>query len=505
MKQRFGWRSFYALSFIVLLVLANIPGPLFDDWEYLTTPNPLFTLQSLLPGAGAWYPFWRPFDALFGAVLAHAPQLFPFANHLVVVGCHIISAMLLEKIGRKLELSNRSVVFATTLFMFGAGSFATVLSPDGINQALSLMFGLLALYLYAYGSLRARKPLAFFLCILSVLAKESGIVWAVLLPVFESIQYVRFSDCARNAVSSTKEKGMRLLQGVAAGLTIGIAYLIVRLVLSPQAQIGMSDGRFALSLSPLSIAQNTGLLLGSALTSVDLIGLFMQPPSYVLFILTFVLSLVTLLLFVIPQTVIVLRDKRTRYLACVLIFMAICTTIPHAIMTRTWEMLAYPTFALVALYSGLLLDHVPSRSKKGGATCVLIALTCLLCGTLITNVHKFSMLVAYSQSEQALTQQMVDALKGQAPGDIKLYAVNADAYGYSIFLQTPIKATCFGQSLRPHNGWYPLDITVEHLSIEGYPRRQDLAQMQQYIATPEMLSAFDRVWLVYEKELIVLK
>ena len=61
-----------SLLFVCGYIAVHGLMPFHDDWTYATAPNPDFTWNQLLPNVS----FWRPFDVLWGALMAKVPHFF---------------------------------------------------------------------------------------------------------------------------------------------------------------------------------------------------------------------------------------------------------------------------------------------------------------------------------------------------------------------------------------------------------------------------------------------
>ena len=129
---------FYIGVFLILFSLTFSISPLSDDWYYVTAPNPDFQLADLLPTQT----FWRPFDVLFGAMMGKFPALFPYLNRAVIILGHVINAVLLDAILKRINIHRTWRCFSVCLFLFSSATWAVTVSPDAMNQAFSLLFGL---------------------------------------------------------------------------------------------------------------------------------------------------------------------------------------------------------------------------------------------------------------------------------------------------------------------------------------------------------------------------
>ena len=126
-------------------VISMFIRPTMDDWGYLCSPHiDVMFPKSLLPLAT----YWRPFDGLLGIINSEFHFLFPYLNHLLIGIAHTINAFLIYKISQQLEFPLRSQITATLFFMLCPGILGTVLDIDSVNQAYSLLFGLVTISYY---------------------------------------------------------------------------------------------------------------------------------------------------------------------------------------------------------------------------------------------------------------------------------------------------------------------------------------------------------------------
>lgn len=164
----------------IVLILSLFLFPNGDDWYYVTQPTLNGLVDTfLIPDAGKW----RPLDGLWGWFLYQFPFLYPYMNHIIVVVLHGLTVWILFKIisqiNPKYPLSSK--VFSLMFFLH-PNVFSTVFSIDSINQVGTVCFGLLGVY-FGIREKRGSWLIAFVFCWISVLFKESGFGFFLLIPL----------------------------------------------------------------------------------------------------------------------------------------------------------------------------------------------------------------------------------------------------------------------------------------------------------------------------------
>ncbi|MBO5353932.1 MAG: hypothetical protein J6A77_11615 [Lachnospiraceae bacterium] len=424
---------FYLSAYILIFALVCSVYPLYDDWGYLTAPNPDFSLSDLLPGRD----FWRPFDALFGGFMGLIPGLFPLLNHVVVVLGHILNAVLLELILKEFQVKPGWRKFTVCYFLFSSATWAVTISSDGLNQAYSVLFGLVAVYIHL-----KRGGYSYLLwCAIALFWKENGISWFYVIPVLEGVvtaktwknfigNFELIKQCVKKALLSTGAV---------------VLYFLARFALYGSMTLGSGTGRYKMSLFSLSALKNTIMQFGSAGSGVDSIALLSNDKSPVLAGITIVLSLV--FLGVLCSGLVSLFAKKQHIFP--LLGIAVCAlglAFPTIIIDRASEMNAYPVLCAVAVLFGFCLDRGQVSGKK-----MTVAGICIFLAFFISSAHKLVVTYDYSERTQQLTENIREYYG--TPSDTVLFVEIGAWEGYSVFHQTALRGTAYGASLRQYYSW----------------------------------------------------
>lgn len=438
-KSLIGKVLFYFGVFFALNCLVYPISPMFDDWYYLTSPNPDFQLNYLLPGDT----FWRPFDALFGGFMALCPGLFPVLNRAVVILAHVVNALLLDAIMQKLEMKQSWRRFAVCFFLFSSSTWAVTTSPDALNQAYSVLFGLAAIWLYfKKGGYSYLLP-----CLAALFWKESGVSWFFVIPVLDAAV-----KCGTlGAFLKNKDQIKRFALQVAGGLLMVMGYFAARFALLGSISLGGSSGTYKLSLFSFATIKNVVLLFASASTGVDSIALFGTERSLLLVGITLVLSVVFLGGWMFGAFR-MFREKNGLFTLFALIVCALGLAFPLAILGNAGEMHAYPVLCGMTLVFGFCLDR-SGFTVKG----LWVSVVCIFMAFTISSVHKLTTIYEYSNRTMLLTESIHEQYDD--PTGPALFVVVGNWEGYSVFTQHAVKGTCAGLSLRPYYDWADLKHT----------------------------------------------
>ena len=173
------WLIIVSMPFVLWAKLQILPT--FDDWTTLSLPNydPQWQ-QYFLPNGS----FWRPFDAAMGYLYSViGNDWYPFLNHLLIFAAHLGSTFMVYKLAGALCFNNMARAVATSFFWFSPCVLATVFACDSMNQTYSMLWGLIALWIYLQRTERWRHPLWMLCVLLAALSKENGLAWAVVPPI----------------------------------------------------------------------------------------------------------------------------------------------------------------------------------------------------------------------------------------------------------------------------------------------------------------------------------
>lgn len=431
---------FYISVFAVIYLLIGWVRPMSDDWNYLTSPNPQFSLADLLPEIA----FWRPFDALFGGIMGMIPWLFPWLNRLLVVLAHVINAWLVKRIMEMLGFGRQWSRFALCFFLFSSATWAVTVSPDALNQAYSLLFGLLAVYVHL------KKGGYYYLLFsaISLLWKESGVSFFFIIPLLD---VARRRVCLK-AFLKNKEQITKAAKQVLLSLLVVFLYFAVRFLLRGDVQLGTTSGTYKLSFLSVSTLKNFLLLLGSAATGIDSIALLGTDRSVFLVGITAVLSLLFWAGWLIAVISLFSQKKLLFPLVCGGLCV-ICLALPLSILGHAGEMHAYPVLCGMAVFFGCCFDTAELSLKKvwAGVLAIFLAFG-------ISSVHKLTAIYDYSANTARVEQEI--STQYEIKSGKVLFVVIDMQEGYSVFSQSGIFGTSYGDSMRPYFHWARLDNAV---------------------------------------------
>lgn len=437
---------FYIGVFLILFSAGFSISPLSDDWYYVTAPNPDFKLADLLPTQT----FWRPFDVLFGALMGKIPALFPYLNRAAVILGHVLSSVLLDVILRKINIHCTWRRFSVCLFLFSPATWAVTLSPDALNQAFSLLFGLVAIYVHlTKGGLYYLVP-----CFIALLWKESGISWFFAVPILDAFCTEKPWNDFRKDLSLIK----RCFKEIIASLSVVLIYFILRFSLYGSISLGHSEGTYKIGIFSFSAIKNLILLFSSACTGVDSIGLFGRHRSYGLVVITIILSLVFLCGWVISLCNLIVKKAPIFPLLCLALY-ALDLALPLIILGSAGEMHAYPILCAMTVIFAFVFDRSNLSFRK-----LSIPIAALFLAFTISSVHKLVAIYDYSDRTQALTQSIQSQYDN--PDETVLFIVLDNWEGYSVFEQSAIEGTSNGLSVRPQYQWANLTHCVHYVGDE---------------------------------------
>jgi len=432
-------KIYYVLAYLLIFALVFSVYPLYDDWGYLTAPNPNFTLADLSPGRD----FWRPFDALFGAFLGLVPGLFPLLNHVVVVLGHILNAVFLEKILKEFGIKPIWCKFTVCYYLFSSATWAVTVSPDGLNQAYSVLFGLIAIWFH----LKKGGYSYLLWCTIALFWKESGISWFYVIPILEAVVTAKTWKKFVGDFALIKRCVKQVMLSTAA---VGI-YFLARFALYGSVTLGRNAGRYKISLFSISALKNTITQFGSVGSGVDSIALLSNDKSPVLVIVTMALSVVFLVIVFSGFFSLIIKKQHI----FPMLGIAVCAlglAFPTIIIGRASEMNAYPVLCAVAVFYGFCLDRGQVDKKK-----MMIAGICIFLAFSISGAHKLVAIYDYSDRTEQITENIRKHYDSSS--DNVLFVEMDYAEGYSVFSQTALKGTYYGLSMRQYFSWEEVHCT----------------------------------------------
>lgn len=443
---------FYCGAFVLIFALIFPISPLCDDWHYLTAPDPTFTLSALLPQNT----FWRPFDALVGGLMGRFPGLFPVFNQAAVVLGHVLNGVFLNLVLKEMGIKAKWRNFTVCYFLFSSATWAVTTNTDALNQAYSVLCGLIAIYVY----LKKGGYSYLFWCMLAILWKESGISWFFVIPIFDAIMHAK---TLRAFFRDTKLLKKCILEAAVSMLAV-CGYFAARFCLYGSIALGADSGRYHFSVLSLMTVRNIALLLASACTGVDSIALFGNDRSLIPAVISLLLSGFFLGIWVISAVRTVFR-KEGFFPVLGLVVCILGLAAPLSVLGPAAEMHAYPVLCAVSILFGFCFDRAEPSLKKTTA-----ALLCIFLAFTMSSVHKLTAIYDYSQRTQNLTQNLLQVY--EAPAESALFVEADFREGYSVFSQTAMRGSAKGLSLRPHFGW-------QHLNHSEY-RAENMDEAHAY-------------------------
>ena len=437
-------RLLFSLIILFCAGVAAVYGlmPFHDDWCYATAPNPDFTWGQLLPDEA----FWRPFDVLWGAIMARVPRCFPLANRVAIVLAHTMSALFVWKVLRKISADKFSCVFGTVFFAASSSIGATLFNSDAINQSWCFLFGIMALYAALSSEMKpvGRWVLVIVAVFISMLFKESGVSWLMVIP----------------AIMFWRDRKIRtLVFRLAAGCFFLVVYFSLRFALMGQIAVG-GNQYYALGFDPESIVLNYMMIVLLPLTGFDVLSFVCE--YWAAFVISFVGSLVFWCIWV--ESAKHYEWKSKSALVCLL---AIAFASPHCFFKghHPAEMHFYPV-----LFSGSVLmalfpcapEKIKLRYLSVGAMILLFASGwCIK----VSEVRKHSDRTRVLFQE--LSRKKLDYSKPIyfiAEGDptVKYYSVFTESAGHGVY---------WGRACRAFNGWRDFDyhLAVTPMEVASIP------------------------------------
>lgn len=440
-----------------------------DDWYYIAAPNPDFRWADLLPTQT----FWRPFDALYGALMGRMPNLFPYLNRAVVIMAHILNAVLLDKILLRAHIGLTWRRFAICFFLFSSAAWAVTLSPDALNQAFSVLFGLVAIHLHLNkGGLYYLLP-----CSIALLWKESGVSWFFVIPLLDAC----LIGGTWNGLRQNKPLLKQCLTQVIASLLVIAGYFVARFALYGEIALGTDEGTYQIGLFSISTIKNAVLLFASACTGVDSVGLFGRERTLILVAVTALLSLGFFIAWAINLIRLLIKKQAIFPMIC-LTLCALGLAFPLMIMGNAGEMHAYPVLCAMAVLYAYVFHRADLTFRQVAAPIAM-----LFTAFIIASAHKVVSIYDYSARTTALTASIHSQY--DTPSEPTLFVVIDNWEGYSIFDQPAIKGTSNGLSVRPYHRW----MEMTHFLYEA----KDEADAERYIQ--ENLDNYTTIFVVQDE------
>lgn len=376
--------------------------------------------------------------------MADTPQCFPWANRVTVAIAHLLNAVLMYSVLRKLGKTDTresgifGAVLGTSFFALSSAVAAVLVNPDSINQAWSYFFGMCALNVYlgneGWKALAKALPLVF----ISMLFKESGVSWLGVLALVAGFRF--------------QVSGLRIREVVRMGL-IGVGvltiYFALRFGLRGEVALG-GNGDYAMGFHPVKFGIDLLTAVVPSLTAIDLLAFFTD--KYVIFGLTVLLLIVFWGLVGRFQV----SDGRFQELWFKVLFcgcIAVVMALPHCFFKNLHpaEMHFYPV-----LFAGALFIAMGDYGSLGRRSRIALVGT-MIALFAIGWADKLGELFAYS----ARTSNLLADLKSRDFDFTKpVYLIVEDdpaVYHYSCFTQSAAHGIYFGAALRSLNNWQDVE------------------------------------------------
>ena len=420
---------FWPILFLCLFFALRSVMPFQDDWSYVTAPNMDFAWRDLLPGAA----FWRPFDVLWGAVLAYCPGAFPIANRVVICLAHALNSFMVWRVLRR--LSNGQEAFGATLgtlfFALSSAAAAVLVNTDTINQSWSFFFGISALFGLLGGEGWKRIACVCGLLALSMLFKESGVSWLGVLPV---VYWWRTNEFRKSA------------RMVLVFALLIVVYFTARFVLRGEVELGGGE-YYALAFEPGSAVQNIFVGVFAPLSALDCLSFACE--KYFYFFSSVVLSFVFWGLF--SASAKADAVGRTLYATALI---AVAMAFPHCFFKghHIAEMHFYPV-----LFAGSFM--IASLARPGLPILKQITLVLVLL-LLYASGWTDKLVEVYARSDR--TRRLYEDLRASNIDFSRpvWFIVEPDPdvrYWYSVFAGSAAHGLDFGKACRAFNGWRNFD------------------------------------------------
>lgn len=436
----------------LLLIAVCMLEPTFDDWTYFTTPYYDFDtniIDRLIPR----YSYWRPFDCLFGLLLTIDHRLFPLLNHIAVFIAHVMSALMVYKLGRMLSLCKESAWVATLFFFFSPAMLGTVLGIDSLNQAYSHLWGMIAIYAY----MRGRHSLWILCALLSLFCKENGIAF-FFIPII-----IKWAINRDNILLS--------LRNLCVSLAVIGLYFLIRVILESDA-VYINEEYFD---SPvLRIANNIIRFVSLSLIPIDYVSIATEATrNYPLALVTLALSMPFMIMLVVKG-----RHTLRSPLFVSLMISALVAAGPH-IATLFTTMHAYAGLGLISIAIGMLWQNSNIKEKTIFRNPYFIAffLSCLIIDT-----HHWYCSYESGQQGKRMAEKVLKTIHPK-PKLCVLY-IDTNESKYSSFCVIPYDAFGWGKAVRHYGDginpayidnytFQPNDTTAIHhyvdsIHTEGY-------------------------------------
>ena len=376
--------------------------------------------------------------------------------HLVAIIGHIGSAYILNRLLALFTKNNDAVTFGTIYFCISPAVAASVWSIDSAVQTMSTLFGLAAIWSLVTVAPFKREIIASGCILVSVLWKESGISWFLAAPLLTiAINRKRIGEKTRS-IKKTE------IQWIIGGIVGIVLYLTIRSILSiNNGNIGLTEGRYSLHVSPLIWIKNAVMLLGVTITTIDTVSLF-GDKSIVIAALTFMGG--APLLYITGKNISIRKNYN---FLCALVTITVMG--PHLFMGHVSEMYAHPILCSIILCIFVCLELPPYISLKYKIILGVGLMTCIVVST-----HKYIEMYETGKRANTVAENILNTYKktDRIPDWVcTIYENKTEKKSYSVFRADYQKASAWGRSIWVSTNWKrPLHFE-EALKIEECSNR----------------------------------
>lgn len=460
-------RQLILLTSPLLLWAACVCYPVVDDWTYLTVPNfdGFMKADYLLPRGNQW----RPFDAIFGYLLALRPTLFPWMNHVVIVVGHVVNTLLVYSIGQQLGFKSLARYISTLVFYLSPAMVATVLNTDSINQVYSQLWGLTGLLICLRMRGRRKYVLWGITLLLATLSKENGIMWAWVTPL---------------VVAGGRNERQAIRNGFLWGTVVAFLYLTVRFAWS--TEVIRTDSAYV-NDGLLQHVRGLMMLIGYTFVPLDYVSIVHAPSrNGWLIAITLLLSIPFLMMFFRCLL------KSSSRIGWVLMASILLLALPH-LLTIFSVLHAYAALSLSALLIGYVIQQETRRQWLIGSFIAYAA------AMLISTGHHWQKSVESGETARQLVREVLRQSKHSAH-NVFLIMQEDKSPQYSSFCVNPADAFGWGRAIcmETHYQW-PESITELVVPVDQWNEKKDS------FIFDALSMGYDAVWIQKHHTITVLE
>lgn len=460
-------RQLILLTSPLLLWAACVCYPVVDDWTYLTVPNfdGFMKADYLLPRGNQW----RPFDAIFGYLLALRPTLFPWMNHVVIVVGHVVNTLLVYSIGQQLGFKSLARYISTLVFYLSPAMVATVLNTDSINQVYSQLWGLTGLLICLRMHGRRKYVLWGITLLLATLSKENGIMWAWVTPL---------------VVAGVRNERGAMKNGFLWGTFVAFLYLTVRFAWS--TEVIRTDSAYV-NDGLLQHVRGLMMLIGYTFVPLDYVSIVHAPSrNGWLIAITLLLSIPFLIIFVRCLL------KSSSRIGWVLMASILLLALPH-LLTIFSVLHAYAALSLSALLIGYVIQQETRRQWLIGSFIAYAA------AMLISTGHHWQKSMKSGETGKQLVKGVLRQSKHSAR-NVFLIMQEDKSPQYSSFCVNPADAFGWGRAvcMETHYQW-PESITELVVPVDQWDEKKDS------FIFDALSTGYDAVWIQKHHTITVLE